>query len=267
MVMPAPVPDRTRALSALEGASRRFTDQLRDVRDPSRHAIGHWSIGEVGAHVSHIFGMYPGLVSGESSPLPDHLNMAPAWERMLQEDGERDPIATAKRIEAGTEEFLGAVEKADWSEPVKWHGGLSVPVSSLPPILTNECDVHGWDVAKAEGKPWTIPRADAIVIIEGHYPLLPHFVNEQVASGLEVSYELKVRGGRSAYLRVKDSRLTIDDAPVGPVDCHISADPVEYLLVGYGRKSQWGPMLTGRLVAWGRKPWLALKFARLFHSV
>jgi hypothetical protein len=76
-----------------------------------------------------------------------------------------------------------------------------------------------------------------------------------------------VRGGRSAHLRVKDSKLTIDGAPQGSVDCHISADPVDYLLVGYGRKSQWGPMLTGKLVAWGRKPWLGLKFARLFHSV
>jgi hypothetical protein len=265
--MPVPVPDRARALSALKDASRRFTDQLRDVRDPSRHAIGHWSIGEVGAHVSQIFEMYPKLVSGEASPLEDHLDMAPAWERMLAEDDERDPTALAKRIEAATGEFLGAVEKADWNQPVTWHGGLSVPVSSLAPILMNECDIHGLDVATAEGKPWTIPRADAVVIIEGHFPLLPHFVNEQVASGLDVSYELKVRGGRPAYLRVKDSRLSIDDASTGPVDCHISADPVDYLLVGYGRKSQWGPMLTGKLVAWGRKPWLGFKFARLFHSV
>jgi hypothetical protein len=217
--------------------------------------------------VSHIFEMYPGLLSGTASPLPDHLNMAQEWERMLQEDGERDPIATAKRIEAGAEAFLGEIEKSDWNQPVMWHGGVSVPVSSLAPILTNECNVHGWDVAKAEGKPWTIPRADAVVVIEGHYPLLPHFVNEQVASGLDVSYELKVRGGRSAYLSVKDSRLTIDDTPMGRVDCHISADPVEYLLVGYGRKNQWSPMLAGKLVAWGRKPWLALKFARLFHGV
>jgi hypothetical protein len=254
-------------MSALEGASHRFTEQLRDVRDPSRPAVGHWSIGEVGTHLCHIFEMYPGLVSGETSPLPDHLNMAPAWERMLEEDGERDPIATATRIGAGTKEFLGAVERADWTQPVKWHGGLSIPVSSLAPILMSECDVHGWDVAKAEGKQWTIPRTDAVVIIEGLYPLLPHFVNEQVASGLDASYELNVRGGRSAYLRVKDSKLTIDGAAQGSVDCHISADPVNYLLVGYGRKSQWGPMLTGKLVAWGRKPWLGLKFARLFHSV
>jgi hypothetical protein len=211
--------------------------------------------------------MYPELVSGKASPLEDHLDMSPVWERMLQEDTERDPIAIAKRIEAATGVFLGAVEKVEWDQPVKWHGGLSVPVSTLSTLLTNECNVHGRDVALAEGKPWTIPPADAVVIIEGHFPLLPHYINEQVSSGLDAVYELNVRGGRRAYLKVEDSRLSIDDAPMGPVDCHISADPVEYLLVGYGRKTPWGPMLTGKLVAWGRKPWLGLKFARLFHGV
>jgi hypothetical protein len=186
---------------------------------------------------------------------------------MLQEDTERDPIAIAKRIEAATGVFLDGVERAEWDQPVKWHGGLSVPVSTLPALLTNECDVHGRDVALAEGKSWTIPRADAVVIIEGHFPLLPHYLNEEVASGLDAIYELNVRGGRHAYLKVEDSRLSIDETPMGPVDCHISADPVEYLLVGYGRKSPWRPMLTGKLVAWGRKPWLGLKFARLFHGV
>jgi hypothetical protein len=47
---------------------------------------------------------------------------------------------------------------------------------------------------------------------------------------------------------------------VGPrrnsVDCHVSADPVELLLVAYGRKTQWVPILTGKMVAWGHRPWL-----------
>ena len=46
------------------------------------------------------------------------------------------------------------------------------------------------------------------------------------------------------------------------MDCHVSADPVALLLVSYGRRSQWVPVLTGKLLAWGRKPWLGLRLVR-----
>jgi hypothetical protein len=41
---------------------------------------------------------------------------------------------------------------------------------------------------------------------------------------------------------------------------------VAFLLVGYGRIAQWGPMLRGQLRAGGRKPWLGFKFNRLTVS-
>jgi hypothetical protein len=43
----------------------------------------------------------------------------------------------------------------------------------------------------------------------------------------------------------------------------ITADPVAFLLVGYGRISQWGPILRRQIVAGGRRPWKALRFAML----
>jgi hypothetical protein len=49
------------------------------------------------------------------------------------------------------------------------------------------------------------------------------------------------------------------------VDAHISADPATLLLVVYRRRSQWPQIAAGRLLAWGRRPWLALSFVRRFH--
>jgi putative sterol carrier protein len=46
-------------------------------------------------------------------------------------------------------------------------------------------------------------------------------------------------------------------------DCVINADPASFLLVGYGRASQWGPIMRGKLLAAGRKPWRALRFNSL----
>jgi hypothetical protein len=35
------------------------------------------------------------------------------------------------------------------------------------------------------------------------------------------------------------------------------------ILVFYGRVGQWGQVLKGRMISWGRKPWLGLKFKSL----
>jgi len=70
-----------------------------------------------------------------------------------------------------------------------------------------------------------------------------------------------VRGGVRRVLAIDDGRLTVtvDDAPV---DCHVSAEPVALLLIAYGRRRQWIPILTGKVDAWGRKPWLGPRLVR-----
>jgi hypothetical protein len=46
----------------------------------------------------------------------------------------------------------------------------------------------------------------------------------------------------------------------------LAADPVAFLLVAYKRRSQWTEIIRGRLVAWGRRPWLALSLVQMFHK-
>ncbi|MCA1696534.1 MAG: hypothetical protein LC749_18430 [Actinobacteria bacterium] len=50
------------------------------------------------------------------------------------------------------------------------------------------------------------------------------------------------------------------------VDCHISADPVAFLLVVWNRQSQWTAIAKGKLMAWGRKPWLGPQFRPLMRN-
>jgi hypothetical protein len=45
-----------------------------------------------------------------------------------------------------------------------------------------------------------------------------------------------------------------------PVDCVISAAPAAFLLVGYGRLPIRRALLRGGVLAWGRRPWLGLRF-------
>ena len=63
--------------------------------------------------------------------------------------------------------------------------------------------------------------------------------------------------------RFDDGRLTIEPLGQQGVDCQISADPVAMMLVFYGRVGQLGQVMKGKMVSWGRKPWLGLKFKSL----
>lgn len=248
-------------------ATRDFTSLLRSVRDPHRNAIGYWSIGEVAAHVGHILGMYPAMIRGEGSPVTDHLKLGESWDLRLEEDRERDPSAIADRIDASMTQFSESIDRAHWEQTISWHGGMEVPVWALPTIVINETDIHGLDIATAENKEWEISASDARTVIHGLMSLLGGFVNEDASRHVEATFALHVRGGKTFYIAIDHGSCRTGSSKPGTIDCHISAAPVDYVLVGYGRRSQVRAALTGKIVAWGRKPWLSLRLPKLFHTV
>lgn len=265
--MSLPVPSREHTLSELRGVATGFTQLLRSAPDPNAKAIGEWNVAEVAAHTSHIFELFPTLIDGTgASPIRDHLNMATEWQHRVDADPERDLEVLAGKLDAAVAAFIEAATPEVWEEERPWHGGLKIPVYSLACIIVNEAAVHGLDVAQAAGIPWKVTRAQAILALEGLLPILPNFLKAEMAEGLNATFELRLRGGRRTYMTVRDSALMIDTARPSRVDVVISADPVSYLLIGYGRIGQIGPILTGKVVSWGRKPLLALRFAKLFHS-
>lgn len=263
--MTLPVLDRDETLLSVADSTRRWTELIRTVRDPSVTAIGHWSIRDVAVHTSHIYGLWPELIAGARSPIENHLRIGEEWDAKVRGDGEQDLNAIADRIDLATKEFLDAAIDENWTKDVWWHGGLRVPVYTLAGILINEAEVHGRDVAQAEDRPWSIAREKAIKAIVGLFPLLPSFINGEEASGMRAIYELRLRGGPQLFITVQDGSASLDATPKR-ADCHLSVDPVEYLMIGFGRRSQWLPIATGKVAAWGRKPWLALKFSKLFTT-
>lgn len=264
--MPLPIPDKERTLSLLAGSTRRFTTQLRTA-DAKRNAIGHWSTAEVSTHLGHIYSMYVDFLGGATSPVADHRNISPTWDRMVADDPERDPFALSERIEKSHEAFVHALSDIGWTDDVNWHGGLRVPAFALAGILINEAEIHGRDISVTESSDWKIPRPNAVVALESLYTVMPAYLRPEAARGLTATWNIKVRGGSSTYFQLRDGAMDITTEEPESVDCRISADPATYLLVGYGRKGRVGPILTGKIVAYGRKPWLGLTFAKLFQSV
>ncbi|MGH2754244.1 MAG: hypothetical protein ACRDLB_07390 [Actinomycetota bacterium] len=265
--MPLTPPDRDRVLGALEEAAGEFSGLLRAVEDPSARAVGHWSVLQTAKHTSHLYELFPTLLEGGTSPVEHHRKLAETWERLLDGDEEDDLDRIAGRIDAGAERFLGLASRVGWDETFNWHGDLKVPGYTLACILINEAIIHGRDVAGTAGRPWRIDPDHARHAIRGLLPVLPHFLRKDTVATMDVVYELRVRGSTPVFITIQGGTMSFTRPEGRPVDCRISVDAVDYLLIGYGRKQQLGPILTGKVVAYGRKPWLGLKFGKLFESV
>ena len=60
-------------------------------------------------------------------------------------------------------------------------------------------------------------------------------------------------------------RLSVPASPPERVDCRISSDPAAFLLITYGRTGLLRPVLSGRILVAGRRPWLGLSLPRPFR--
>ena len=274
---------------ALRDVVRQATTVLRSAQDPAAPAVGHWTLGEVAMHLSQAWLVVPGLnrrdlsefhaVVPGSAAVPGGHVIRDMWDlekltnQGVRADQERCPRAIADRIEARAEKYLDECAGADPSEPGPWFvEGTSVPRDTLTYHLLNETLVHTYDIAKASKQSFRIePSYAAMALSRFVIPVLQAndprtFVNGKKAARVRATYDLRIRGGDSFHFIFNDGELTIVDPAARPVDCHISADPVALLLVVFGRQSQWPAITKGKLMAWGRKPWLGPRLNGLVRN-
>lgn len=94
--------------------------------------------------------------------------------------------------------------------------------------------------------------------------LAPQYLRSSRTKNLRISFEIRARwpplpDGDHQWHRCVT-------AAGEKADCVITADPVAFLLVGFGRVPQFSQLLRGKLRAGGRKPWLATTFGTLLAS-
>lgn len=276
----APNTTVTDATSAISGAAARVAAVLRRASDPVARVPGlDWTLSETAVHLATETREYAGLLTGDLD-VGEYLRAAgdepsPARRsailnaRQVHKDSDRDPDSLARSVESAAEAFTAAVrsrKSPESSGEIRVSNGLLMAPDTMAKVILGEYLVHGLDIARAAGSEWHISRPDALQVIDGVMSMVPDYVDPEAARSLEVSYELRLRGGPSYRLDIDHGTVRIGPAG-GKVDCKITADPVAYLLVGYRRSGQWGQILRGKMVAGGAKPWLGLKFGQLFTGV
>jgi len=256
------------ARRAVAVAAPRFSALLRSARSPEAPALGEWDVTQLALHVSHAADTVAAMAQGGGNLL-DHISgLSSLTGVMVAGEGRRSLDEVADRVDASVARFLAAMEAADAAGDDGLRAwmvrGTEMPLSSLTCHVLNELTVHGGDIARAEGVPWPIERSHAVLSLEGFlFPALHNLGRSMVlqdrAGRARARFEVRVRGGGRAWLRFFDGDLAVEAAPEGPVDCHLSVDPAAFLLVAWGRTSQWPAIARGQLLAWGPKPWLGLQ--------
>jgi mycothiol maleylpyruvate isomerase-like protein len=259
------------ARAALSVVVPRLTALIRSIGNPASPAVGAWSAGDVAMHLSHAWTLLPALARGESESFldaPDELALF-TTER-VRDETVRDLDAVAARIDAAAAAYLAT--PADDGERPWIVRGTALPASAFACHLLNESLVHGFDIAHAEGRSWTIEPAHAAMAVLGFvFPALsvvdPHFpVDQEHAAGVRARFDIRMRGAGRVHLVLDDGAASVEPPSDRRVDCHLFAEPTTLFLLIWARRSQWHGALRGRLVVWGRRPWLGMRLPQMLRN-
>lgn len=255
-----------RVLPSIDRVADRFAALVTAAPDPAAPIPdSEWTVRDATAHVVSVARRYIDGPEGRGTWVPDPRDLAALNDTQIEALADLDMAGLAARLRRDLAALAAQLRAYGTAPPsFRFHGGEPVAADVALGILLGELVVHGWDLARAVGRPWPVDRGDVELILDGVEPILPGWVDPARAGHLTATFEVRLRGGSTRRWAFRNGRLKVaaGDRP----DVTISADPVALLLVFYGRQSQWPHIARGRLLAWGRRPWLAFTLADRFHN-
>ena len=255
--------DHARARAELPALSQRVAALVRSVPDPEAPIPNsEWRIADAAAHLVCAVGWHIDFARGWHSPIVPGEGAA-ANARMIAELGERQPGRLAKLYLDRVQTYLDLTETLPADKPVYFHYGIVFTLSLVSCLAMGESMVHAYDIAKAARKPWFIDSQAASLFMGAAAPIVPFFLLPDKIRDMTAAFQFQIRGGPSYVVRIEDGRPSVEGVSRGPVDATISLDPVAAFLLLYGRVTQWSLLPTGKVLVWGRKPLLGMKYGSL----
>jgi hypothetical protein len=267
-------PNHEQTLVALRGAVTRSARLWRRVADSDAPVPGlDWTAGETAAHVIGDLRDYTEALTRFAKGYVTHADRAPESPTMLSAKvnarhleavPERNLHRLARLLEESAARYLEVAAVVDADVPILTPNGLMIDAATMTGLLLGEQLIHSLDIARATDRMWSINADDALLVIPAVLTVAPSYLRPASARR-RISFELRMRGGPRYRLAVQDGSV-IATVAGGRTDCVITADPVAFLMIGYGRTSPWSPILRGKIRPGGRKPWRAMRFGTLLSS-
>ncbi|MEU3744101.1 MULTISPECIES: maleylpyruvate isomerase family mycothiol-dependent enzyme [Streptomyces] len=226
-----------------------------------------WTVGEAAAHLAQANALMADIAAGHERPYGDGTpgGLTEANERALAEFAERDPEPLADMITEQAEAFLAAVERRDPAEVLTTPLGTMSPAVLGSYLLTHMLG-HGYDLALALGRPHMVDARRVALTLPFMIAVMPGVADPVAVAGLTARFAVRLRGGPGFGVTVTGGDVQVAHEPPARPDCTILTEPVAFLLLALGRLDPWPVIARGKALGWGRKPWLAPRFPRLFRA-
>ncbi|MFD4557715.1 maleylpyruvate isomerase family mycothiol-dependent enzyme [Streptomyces sp. NPDC058469] len=251
---------------AIVTTADRIAALLRAVSDPRAPLPGAgWTVGEAAAHLALAGRLMAGIGAGEARPYGDGTpgGLAAANSASLADFPQRDPVVLGTAIAEQARAFVEAAAGRSPHEVVQTPMG-PMDVATLGSYLLTHLLGHGYDIAVALRRPHMVDRDVVPFTLPFMRLAMPRVVNA-AAAGHHACYA--VRTGRDRFaVTFADGVPTVSDAPPRRPDCTIAIDPIAFLLLALGRWTAPTTMARAKVIVWGRKPWLGLRFPMLFTA-
>lgn len=226
-----------------------------------------WTLGEAAAHLAQANALMADLAAGHERPYGDGTpgSLAAANERALAGFAERAPGPLAEMITDRAEAFLASVEERDPEQLLATPLGAQRPAVLGAYLLTHMLG-HGYDLALAVGRPHMLDARRVALTLPFMIEAMPRVTDPAAVAGLTARFAVRLRGGPAFGVLVADGAVEVAHEPPARPDCTILTEPVAFLLLALGRVDPWPVIARGRALGWGRRPWLAPRFPRLFRA-
>ena len=147
----------------------------------------------------------------------------------------------------------------------RWLYGRPTTVANVAAGMLTELVLHGQDLGRLTGWKPELTHRQALAGLEQQMVLVPVFVDPDKARRLAGTYGLRFRDGPEFTYRIDaGGALAVDRGWPARADARVRADPAVFIAVSLGRANPVVAGLTGKIVAYGRKPW---RMAQLGNTV
>jgi uncharacterized protein (TIGR03083 family) len=251
----------------VRAATARLADLIRPLpRLEQPVPNSEWTARQTVAHLVTGLDLYTEIATGTPSPIAvlDAAAYAEDARRRISDVAEADPSKLAYLLDDAADRFLSAATGQAGDTLVTWHGGMQLDLAALVGVMAGEVVLHGYDTARAAGRPWPLLADEVAVVLGAYSPLTGLTVDVVRTRGLTAAVGVDLRGLASFVARFDDGQFCVEATAERPVDATLCADPAAFLLVTAGRMERWPAFALGLYEADGPRPELAVGFNDFF---